>query len=78
MTGEADLRAIKEIARRIPFENPLTISAGIIGTPFPVEKIIAGLKRLIVTRKPQRTFMRMRAGLTRDLTSRRRRKATVV
>ncbi|MDR0664492.1 MAG: bifunctional glutamate N-acetyltransferase/amino-acid acetyltransferase ArgJ [Helicobacteraceae bacterium] len=45
MTGKAGLEAVEEIARHIPFENPLTSSTGVIGAPLPVEKIIAGIER---------------------------------
>ncbi|MDR1451861.1 MAG: bifunctional glutamate N-acetyltransferase/amino-acid acetyltransferase ArgJ [Helicobacteraceae bacterium] len=45
LTGEAGLNAVKELVKLIPFENPLMSSTGVIGQPFPVEKIADGVKR---------------------------------
>lgn len=58
-TGEQGIRDAKEMAElvaqslRIPLTHVLVASTGIIGQPLPMEKIRAGIPRLVKTLSPQ-------------------------
>ena len=45
MTGQAGIAAVEAVVSKVPFENPLMSSTGVIGVPLPVEKIVAGIER---------------------------------
>lgn len=45
MTGDDGLRAVDAVLSSVPFENSLMSSTGVIGVPFPVEKVKAGIAR---------------------------------
>lgn len=45
MTGVSGVKAVEEVLKNVPFENPLMSSTGVIGVDLPVEKIVAGIKR---------------------------------
>ncbi len=45
MTAQAGIEAVQAVLERVPFENPLMSSTGVIGVPLPVEKIVAGIER---------------------------------